>query len=344
MKKFNRMGWCFLFTVSFILAGMSANSWADKTYIVKKGDSLYKISKRFKTDVGAITEVNGLASDKLALGTKLIIPSKRSGREELSPAKSVVSENIQNKNVSDNVSKFNADPQISGRTEPGTHEVREGDSLWRIARKYSITVNELKKLNNLRSSKLKLAQKLIVEQKPAVIEAEAALPIITPNDPGTVNIEGPGESIVAPVAQHSNLKELLMFVAQQTIGIPYKFGSNSFKSTDCSGYVQKVFSFIGIQLPRSAREQFKQGVSVDKENLSIGDLVFFRTYASFPSHVGIYLGNNLFVHASSLARKVTIDSLNTSYYVKRFIGAKRLQGLNGLNLTDASLQPERTIQ
>jgi len=344
MKKIYKMGWCYLLLVSFILVGMGADAWADTTYIVKKGDSLYKISKRFKTDIGAITEVNGLASDKLALSTKLIIPSKRSGREEPSPANSVVSENIQNKNINDDLSKFNADPQLSGSTEPVTHEVREGDSLWRIAKKYSITVSEIKKLNHLRSSKLKLAQKLIVEQKPAVIEAEAALPVITLNDPSPVNTGESVESSDAPAAQHSKLKELLMFVAQQTIGIPYKFGSNSLKSTDCSGYVQKVFSFIGIQLPRSAREQFKQGVSVNKENLSIGDLVFFRTYASFPSHVGIYLGNNLFIHASSLARKVTIDSFNTSYYVKRFIGAKRLQGLNGMNHTDAFLQSEKTIQ
>jgi peptidoglycan endopeptidase LytE len=55
----------------------------------------------------------------------------------------------------------------------------------------------------------------------------------------------------------------------------------------------------------------------------MGDLVFFKTYASFPSHVGIYLGNNLFIHASSRSRKVTIDSLETPYYFKRFIGAKR---------------------
>lgn len=342
MEKFYKMGWCYIVAVSFIIACMGANAWADTTYIVRKGDSLYKISKRFKTDVGAITEVNGLASDKLASGTKLIIPSKISGREEPSTANSVVSENIQN--INDDLSKFNANPQISGSTEPVTHEVREGDSLWRIAKKYSITVSEIKKLNNLRSSKLKLAQKLIVGLQAQVIDTEAALPVITLNDPGPVNTGEPGESSDAPAAQHSKLKELLMFVARQTIGIPYKFGSNSLKSTDCSGYVQKVFSFIGIQLPRSAREQFKQGVSVNKENLSIGDLVFFRTYASFPSHVGIYLGNNLFIHASSLARKVTIDSFNTSYYVKRFIGAKRLHGLNVLNLTDTPLQSERTLK
>jgi len=95
---------------------------------------------------------------------------------------------------------------------------------------------------------------------------------------------------------------------------------------DCSGYVQKVFGLLDVSLPRTAREQFHIGEPVSKEELSIGDLVFFRTYASFPSHVGIYLGNDLFIHASSRSRKVSIDSLDTPYYVKRFIGAKRLFG------------------
>jgi peptidoglycan endopeptidase LytE len=83
---------------------------------------------------------------------------------------------------------------------------------------------------------------------------------------------------------------------------------------------------IGINLPRSARQQFKEGELIDKAELSIGDLVFFRTYAPFPSHVGIYLGDNLFIHASSTKKKVTIDSLTTPYYFKRFIGAKRVIG------------------
>jgi len=56
----------------------------------------------------------------------------------------------------------------------------------------------------------------------------------------------------------------------------------------------------------------------------MGSLVFFRTYAKFPSHVGIYLGDNRFVHASSREKKVTVDSLDTPYYVKCYIGAKRL--------------------
>ena len=123
-------------------------------------------------------------------------------------------------------------------------------------------------------------------------------------------------------SQYIGLKIVLF--AKKMLDIPYRFGGNSLFGIDCSGYVKKVYSLIGINLPRSAREQFTEGKSVETEELNIGDLVFFKTYASFPSHVGIYLGNNLFIHASSRSKKVTIDSLDTPYYFKRFIGAKRV--------------------
>ena len=132
------------------------------------------------------------------------------------------------------------------------------------------------------------------------------------------------------ISQLSITDRLTLF-AKKMLHLPYKFGGNGSVGLDCSSFVQKVYDFAGIDLPRSAREQYKVGESVTKDELSIGDLVFFRTYASFPSHVGIYLGNNLFIHASSKSKKVTIDSLETPYYVKRYIGAKRLVPEGNIN-------------
>ena len=128
----------------------------------------------------------------------------------------------------------------------------------------------------------------------------------------------------SPELNSLGMKDRLILFAKKMLNIPYRFGGSTFIGIDCSGYVQKVFGFLDVSLPRTAREQFHFGEPVSKEELSMGDLVFFRTYASFPSHVGIYLGNNLFIHASSKNRKVSIDSLDTPYYFKRFIGAKRL--------------------
>lgn len=335
MSKISKFGSNILFVVLVASLGMSTYSWADEFYTVQKGDSLYKISRKFKTNVEALKKANELDSAKLALGAKLIIPSKDIPKEDLFIAKETFSTvGIAAKNVKADISPNKNMPQLSGKAELKMYEVEKGDSLWEIAKKLSISVTEIKRLNHLKSTRLKLGQKLIVGQEPAIIETEAAAPLATQNKSDYADS---GESDPLSQSQekgNGKLKDLLMFIAQKTLGIPYRFGSSSSKSTDCSGYVQRVFNSLGIQLPRSAREQFNHGVTVDKENLSLGDLVFFRTYASFPSHVGIYLGNNLFIHASTLARKVTIDKFNTPYYMKRFIGAKRLQGLDELNVAN----------
>ena len=121
-----------------------------------------------------------------------------------------------------------------------------------------------------------------------------------------------------------SIKDRLLRVAQRMLAVPYRFGGTTLWGIDCSGFVQKTFAFLNLDLPRTAREQYKEGVTVAKSDLSPGDLVFFRTYAKYASHVGIYLGDNRFVHASSRDRKVTIDSLDEPYYTKHYLGAKRL--------------------
>ncbi|MCI0480113.1 MAG: C40 family peptidase, partial [Candidatus Dadabacteria bacterium] len=120
-------------------------------------------------------------------------------------------------------------------------------------------------------------------------------------------------------------------VAKKYLGAPYKFGGNDLATgIDCSGYVKKIFSRFNVYLPRTARDiYYSSGYKVSKKKLDTGDLVFFTTYAKYPSHVGIYIGNDEFIHASSASRKVTIDSINKQYYKKRYIGAKRVQ-LSGL--------------
>ena len=127
-----------------------------------------------------------------------------------------------------------------------------------------------------------------------------------------------------PPKAAESVKDRLLRVAQRMLAVPYRFGGTTLWGLDCSGFVQKAFAFLDLDLPRTAREQFREGAKIAKADLSPGDLVFFRTYASYPSHVGIYLGDNRFVHASSRDRMVTIENLDTPYYLKRYIGAKRL--------------------
>ena len=119
-------------------------------------------------------------------------------------------------------------------------------------------------------------------------------------------------------------KELLMGLIMDWLGTPYRFGGATRKAIDCSAWIRAVFyQADSIILPRTAREQVHLGHRVSRNKLEFGDLVFFHTYSRrFASHVGIYLGDNLFAHASSVAG-VTISSLNSTYYSKRFIGGRR---------------------
>jgi hypothetical protein len=120
-------------------------------------------------------------------------------------------------------------------------------------------------------------------------------------------------------------KEAIMDVIMKWIGTPYRFGGISKKAIDCSAWVRAVFFQVdSIILPRTAREQFCIGRNIPKQHLEFGDIVFFHTYSrKFASHVGIYLGDNLFAHASS-AEGVTVSSLNSTFYNNRFIGGRRL--------------------
>ena len=107
------------------------------------------------------------------------------------------------------------------------------------------------------------------------------------------------------------------------LGVPYYFGGTTPAAFDCSGYVQYVFAQAGISLPRTADVQYEVGTPISTTDLVPGDLVFFSTYTYGASHVGIYVGDGNFIHASS-SRGVTISSLGEAYYSSRYIGARRI--------------------
>ena len=111
--------------------------------------------------------------------------------------------------------------------------------------------------------------------------------------------------------------------AQKYMGVPYVWGGTVPTGWDCSGYTQYVMKESGITIPRTAAEQFAKGTAVNKNDLQVGDMVFFTTYKPGASHVGFYLGDNKFIHASSAAKEVTINSLTETYYAERYIGARR---------------------
>ena len=105
------------------------------------------------------------------------------------------------------------------------------------------------------------------------------------------------------------------------IGTPYVWGGTTPSGFDCSGFVQYVFAQQGISIPRTVATQWNAATAVSQP--SVGDIVFFETYTNGPSHNGIYIGNNQFIHSGS-STGVTITSMDNSYWKARYLGAKRL--------------------
>lgn len=142
---------------------------------------------------------------------------------------------------------------------------------------------------------------------------------MTTNNP-KAKIEGTN-TVVASIPSSEKVENVLKS-ANSFRGTRYVYGTVSRSSTDCSGFTLQVFRANGINLPRTAREQVHCGVGVSRSDLQAGDLVFFNT-RGYVSHVGIYIGNNHFIHASSGAGRV-IESSLSGYYAARYITGRRV--------------------
>jgi gamma-D-glutamyl-L-lysine dipeptidyl-peptidase len=117
---------------------------------------------------------------------------------------------------------------------------------------------------------------------------------------------------------------LAVQTAERYIGVPYKRGgTNPETGMDCSGFVRKVFSLVGIHLPRTSAEQFHRGKKIGRQELVKGDLVFFGRNQRV-NHVGIYIGDGKFIHAPRPNQTIRIARLDMPEFVRRFLGARRL--------------------
>jgi len=268
-----------------VLAAIPVVSLADATHVVRKGDTLGKIARAHHVSVAAIQEANGLDGTHLSVGTKLVLPGGKAHSKRRKAS--------------------------SGKGKRGT--VRASTPAEETSPGTQLSLVDPQEATLPTEAWKPPTEAELTELAQAVKAADTASPAVA-------------AAPDAPEARKADesIKDRLLRVARGMLSVPYRFGGTTLWGLDCSGFVQKTFAFLDLDLPRSAREQFREGAKVAKADLSPGDLVFFRTYANYPSHVGIYLGDNRFVHASSREKKVTVDSLDTPYYVKRYIGAKRL--------------------
>ncbi|MCL5808126.1 MAG: NlpC/P60 family protein [Deltaproteobacteria bacterium] len=232
-----------------------------------------------------------------------------------------------------------------------TYRIRQGDTLFAIAAKTGVAPAALKTANNLRGSRIKASQLLILPSRNQT-EAQLDNPLRRAEARvGNTKSEAPPESGKElndadqgreetwaetgkpreDNADHSDSgkwcnpeePKLLVKAALGFLGTPYRWGGFSIKGIDCSGLVKKIYQFFDIDLPRTAFEQSRVGMRVARSELVEGDLLFFNTRKPPIGHVGIYIGNNQFIHAPSRNKRVRVDSLSKPYYDKRFVRAVR---------------------
>jgi peptidoglycan endopeptidase LytE len=310
--------------VLFTTLLLSGNAVAKETYAVQPGDTLFGIAAKNGVTPNALKAANHLKDSRLQAHQILIIPLKKGNKT------------VQLK------------PSPVSRGEVCT--VKKGDTLTGIARKTGIPVAELRELNQILGNALKVGQRLALKKKTDCEDAAAASPpkytkkAIKPEleeeeeaddnvltrEEAWAEIERQKKDNAALLGKWSSPDEpkLLVKVAMGFLGAPYRLGGSSVTGVDCSGFVKKIYQFFNIDLPRTAFEQSHVGMRVARHELAEGDLLFFNTRKTV-GHVGIYIGNNEFVHASSRKKGVRVDNLNTPYYDRRFIRAVRLKGNDG---------------
>jgi hypothetical protein len=139
--------------------------------------------------------------------------------------------------------------------------------------------------------------------------------IIAPGDYAAAQYEGPGDA---------RLRQEILRTAERFIGVPYRWGGEStLDGFDCSGLTMVVYRLNGLELPRSSADQWRSGRPVDRDEMARGDLVFFATRGGRTiSHVGIYLGGDLFLHAPGRGSTIQTASLSSDYYRARYLGAR----------------------
>jgi LysM repeat protein len=344
-------------------------------YLVKKGDTLYSIARRYEVSIEELKKINNLQDESISIGQILKIPTNK----EFYYSQSL--------NTSENLFS-------QGNKPISYHKVAKGETLYSISKKYGIPIQELKKINNLKSTKLKVGQTIKIYQnlekvakkpeekefifyevkegdtlytislrhnvsidlikdlngiKDNVIFVGQKLKIpynpleepFTLENPAIRFREKPKELISQKFSvnflsksfidekDENLLKKKFLEISKQFSDYLYKLGGNGNGYLDCSMFVKLVYEELGIDLPRTSREQFLVGINVKKDELIPGDLVFFSRYRDKDniSHVGIYIGDNKFVHFSSRRRGLSIDSLDEPYFNERFVGAKRI--ING---------------
>ncbi|NJD30586.1 MAG: NlpC/P60 family protein [Gammaproteobacteria bacterium] len=174
---------------------------------------------------------------------------------------------------------------------------------------------------------------LVALAAPAVRAQQAELPVIAETSPApgafqSADGNAPEVSATGFASETVRAAQQVVSYAMQMVGTAYRFGgAEPAVGFDCSGLVQYVYRQVtGVTLPRTSKSLSRVGAGIPMVDLHPGDLVFFNTRRFAFSHVGIYIGNNQFVHAPRTGERVEVSTIDSRYWQRRFNGARRLMG------------------
>ncbi len=292
--------------VTSVLLSLVIPSSAAK-HTIKQGDSLWKIAAKHKTTVSAICRANGISENAtLKLGTTITVPSKQAAKPAAKATAAAA-----------------AKPRVIQRTVY-MHATHDNVVL---RSKPSTSAQKLGLLNPTMNLKA-----MSVHGSWVKVSADGRLcgyvsRSLVAHGPGTSASSETSAKAPQEVSTESETAgdQGLIRTALNYRGTRYRRGGTSRGGFDCSGFTRYIYAKYGVGLPHSSSAQASIGTPVSKSELREGDLVFFQTYRKGISHVGIYIGNNSFVHAASNGRGVTVDSLSSGYYAPRYRGARRVK-------------------
>ena len=296
--------------ILFLMFAFHSVAGAEERYAVRPGDSLYKIAKTYGVSIDALKATNHLEMEGLKLNQILMIPTSKEKRK------------------GETSKKFSS--------LPVSYVVKKRDSLNSISKQMGLSVDEIKRVNQLRTDHLTPGQTLMLSHIEKVTEEdpeeeigddeEAPEAVAEEMQEGKQAVSEPSEKW-----KNQNERNFLVRVVKTFLGVPYRLGGSTLKGIDCSAFVKKIYELFNVNLPRTTWEQIRFGKRVGKNELEEGDLVFFKvpTRRASNRHVGIYIGNNEFIHASSRNKEVRIDNLDAPYFSRRFINGVRVKELGG---------------
>jgi peptidoglycan DL-endopeptidase LytE len=286
----------------------------------KNGDSHKRLTKKHHLSTDKRKNPNGLTSGKVEAAQRPVGSSDSKPLPKLKAGTRTSTKKDQRA-----ATAKNEIPDVSQETNQNQfvqYKIAKGDTLESLAEKFDLDKDEILDLNGLRKKRLKAGKVIRLPKSESESDDFVALTPEVGTNPMNLS------SNALRRWKSEDERGMLVKVAKSFAGAPYRYGGDSVRGLDCSAFVKKIYEIFEVQLPRSAREQYCAGQRVPSHDIATGDLVFFRTKKQFtyPTHVGIYIGDGRFIHASSYCQQgVRISSLSDNYYAMRFIGAVRVK-------------------